>query len=306
MRRISKIIFLLVVFAFVAAAQDAPVVRNGENDQQETSADDIAASNAIALFEKIEEGDIAAVESLLLQGVNPNAIREGKSALAQAARRGRTEIVALLLAHGADPNIEDSNALFDAAFRGHVEIVRLLLEKGANASANGYEDHTVLITTMHGAIAYASPAALRRISLGEDYRPDFFDGVPPDAHLRITRMLIEHGANLNVVADCGETALIGAAMSANVELVRELLARGANVNYSWPILPILRDYATGSARDDEDEELSAEERRAAEEWAQSTAAARAEIIELLRRAGAREEPTEDETEHEDGLSDNSF
>ena len=57
--------------------------------------------------------------------------------LAAAALMGHTEIVTLLLEHGADVNArsrDDGTALHAAAFLGHTETVKLLLEKGADAT----------------------------------------------------------------------------------------------------------------------------------------------------------------------------
>ena len=56
--------------------------------------------------------------------------------LSAAAGKGHTEIVRLLLEHGADPNAKEAicqggYALHEAAERGHIDIVRLLLERGA-------------------------------------------------------------------------------------------------------------------------------------------------------------------------------
>ncbi|AHG88898.1 Ankyrin repeat-containing domain-containing protein [Gemmatirosa kalamazoonensis] len=61
--------------------------------------------------------------------------------LTNAAAGGHLEIVKLLLAHGADPNLPEEgiapngHALYAAVFNGHHEIATLLLEHGANPDA---------------------------------------------------------------------------------------------------------------------------------------------------------------------------
>jgi ankyrin repeat protein len=62
------------------------------------------------------------------------------SPLRNAAARGHIEIVKLLLARGADPNLPQEeiaphgHALYSAVYNGHHDVARLLLEKGAYPS----------------------------------------------------------------------------------------------------------------------------------------------------------------------------
>lgn len=84
----------------------------------------------------VREGKTAEVKALLARGANPNAEFEGSPALQQAAQYGYTDIVRLLLAHGARTDVKnDSNGqspLRSAQKYGHKEIERLLRQAGAN------------------------------------------------------------------------------------------------------------------------------------------------------------------------------
>jgi len=90
-------------------------------------------------------GDIDRVRELLAQ--NPllaNTVSEHEgyylgagAPLSNAAAVGRTDIVQLLLDHGADPNLPEEQyapkgkALYSAVYHGHYDIAKLLLERGA-------------------------------------------------------------------------------------------------------------------------------------------------------------------------------
>lgn len=84
-------------------------------------------------------GNLSLVKQALVNGmdVNMKDPKSGGTLLATAALMGHTEIVALLLEHGADVNARSKDggtALHAAAFLGRVETVKLLLDKGADTT----------------------------------------------------------------------------------------------------------------------------------------------------------------------------
>ncbi len=84
-------------------------------------------------------GDLTAVKQALADGADPNAQdpQSGSTLLATAALMGHTEVVALLLEHGADINgrsRDGGTALHTAAFLGRIETAKFLIEKGADAN----------------------------------------------------------------------------------------------------------------------------------------------------------------------------
>ena len=89
-------------------------------------------------------GDLFGIQLLLDRDADPNGAPEAEIVrcfhgrpvsppVMQAAYQGHVEILKLLLAAGADPNVWccDSSAIQAAAANGHAEAVRLLLAAGA-------------------------------------------------------------------------------------------------------------------------------------------------------------------------------
>ena len=127
----------------VEVEKNIPVMQSGRNEiaklfgvkkfdsKDITSAQDLSSSVFV--------GDLIEVKQMLTDGADPDAKdpQSGSTMLAIAALMGHTEVVALLLEHGADVNAKSRDggtALHTAAFLGRAETVKLLLEKGADTT----------------------------------------------------------------------------------------------------------------------------------------------------------------------------
>lgn len=91
------------------------------------------------VWDAASAGNLSVVKQALANGMDPNTRdpKSGGTLLATTALMGHTEIVALLLEHGADVNARSKDggtALHAAAFLGRVETVKLLLDKGADTT----------------------------------------------------------------------------------------------------------------------------------------------------------------------------
>jgi len=99
------------------------------------------------LHKAAEEGHLEAAEALVMQGDQNRIDKLGWTPLHDAAREGRSSIVQLLLASGADSSIQDiggETPLHLAAFHQHMRVVELLLENRADQGVKNNWGNTAL------------------------------------------------------------------------------------------------------------------------------------------------------------------
>ena len=177
-----------------------------------------------------------------------------------AADFGHTIMVEMLLNAGANPNTRDSyqnTAILLAADHGHMDVYQLLLNAGANPTdANGIGN-----TPLHAAVINSRYEMLmelltdKRVNINavnkqkktplmcavevcgkENIDDDDEDEQDGDEERRqvnrydIIEALLKAEAELNVIDDDDNTALILAAMNENAKVVKMLLDAGADPN----------------------------------------------------------------------------
>jgi cytohesin len=191
----------------------------------------------VALLAAAEEGDAAAVSTLLDQGVNPNARDPATrdTALLLAFRSDRREVAAVLLQRGAAiPPVQATgfDLLSIAAGRGDVNSAELLLDRGANPNARGRSGRTPLMRALGGGqILARSQAALAATRTGAyGFREPVYV-LPSQTAVRSTvRLLLDRGADVRLLDTNGAGALHTAAALPDARVAGWLLARGADVN----------------------------------------------------------------------------
>jgi len=149
-------------------------------------------------------------------------------------------MVRLLLEHGADPNLPESDcprghALWIASYRKNVEMARLLLEYGADPNGSVESGGQVLVHARenpelyqllvdHGAEVREAPRDRLHNAISDDDLEETEQILEEHPEL-----LLEHGADIDAVDEeyCS-TPLGLAARAGHLELVEFLLERGAN------------------------------------------------------------------------------
>ena len=154
-------------------------------------------------------GDAASVERLLKQGASVQA-RDGtgRTALLAATQHNRIEAARLLISAGADVNAQDNirdSPYLLAGARGHVEILRLTLAAGADLKSVNRYGGTALTPACH----YGHVETVRE--------------------LLKTRVALDHVNKLGWSCLL-EAVILGDGGTRHTEIVRLVVAAGANVN----------------------------------------------------------------------------
>jgi uncharacterized protein len=168
--------------------------------------------------------------------VYPNIPRGRMTALHFAARNGHMEAVHALIAGKADINALDadgSNALILAALNGHPDVAVALLEAGADPKVADKFGRTVLFvaTDMNTREAEARPAPV--VTGDKTYvdvvKTAIAKGADVNATLKtpLPAMMAQSGFR-NGVLRAGATSFLRASMSADLEVMKLLLAAGAD------------------------------------------------------------------------------
>jgi ankyrin repeat protein len=190
-----------------------------------------------ALFAAAEAGDVAAVHTLLAEGVDPDAWNASHAAALHLAAGGKhTEVVRVLLDGGADVDRQEEGlgrtALIIALQRYDPETAELLINRGADvtldgggyaplieATARGTREMVELLIG-HGAVAHARE---------EVHLVRALHGAARGGRTDIARALLAAGVPVDVGLP-GFTAFMQATWKGKLETAQLLLAAGADPN----------------------------------------------------------------------------
>jgi ankyrin repeat protein len=158
----------------------------------------------------------------------------------EAARRGDNETVKRFLDGGMDVNLLDkrdeelSTILMVAAMAGQTEAAKILIARGAALDTKTKKGRTALTWAAWRGMTDTVKALLA--SGAEVNTRDQWGGTPLNfavdkGRIETVIVLLDAGANPNFHhVESGQTALIDAVVHRHIDVVRALLAKGADVN----------------------------------------------------------------------------
>ena len=201
------------------------------------------SNNATALYKACEDGHPAVVEMLLMNGADPNICYKNRgvylSPLSISYLNGHYDLIPLLLNANANPDTYDSvgNPLLCLACEDeNVTVVSLLLDFGANVSL-------VSIQSRFTSLIIASALGHERIvEMLLQIVPESHDGIDQLAsdgstalhkaceygHGKIVQMLLNEGANPNIMSQYNGFPLTIAYQNGHFDLIPLLLKAKAN------------------------------------------------------------------------------
>ena len=167
--------------------------------------------------------------------------------LTKAVMNKDTAKVNQLLAGGIDVNVrqENSNAtvlMVASSYEGYSDMIELLIKRGADVNAQSSDGKTALMWAADNApdavetlLNYRANVKLKMNDGITAFLQSVFGILSGKVSTTVCDLLLKKGANVNdeltSISASGWTALHFAAINGDVELVKYLIRKGANVNH---------------------------------------------------------------------------
>ena len=190
------------------------------------------------LFIAVSKENNAMVQLLIDAGADVDQTVNGMSALIATVMSNKPAMTKVLIAAGANPNIQSMpqkfNAIHLAVGHGRLEVLKELLKSDVDLELEAEQGFTAL----SGAAAKENKDIVRLL-LGAGANPNHFDAENFNAmhfaamsnDISLVDLLIKHGGDINAQKNNGPTPLSSAASTKkNTQMIEALIARKADVS----------------------------------------------------------------------------
>ena len=182
------------------------------------------------LRDACQKGDTTRAHELIRAGhdVNGKDRHGGQTALIAAVSGGHADTVGVLLEGGARVNEmkRDTTALVEAARSGHAQMVRILLEGGADASEARTRQSPLVAAISSGEWDVVG----QLLDGGAAVDGDTLFAAVRTEEMAVVDLVLRSGVTADMPTGYGRTALSFASSLGNIEIVKRLIAEGADVN----------------------------------------------------------------------------
>nr|WP_090109557.1 ankyrin repeat domain-containing protein [Cohnella sp. OV330] len=192
------------------------------------------------LIASAEKGEVERVLKLLQDGADINATdRSGRTAVMAATYNNKADMVKILIQKGADINIRDNqfnNVLLYAGAEGFLDIVKLAIDAGADTRLTNRFGGIALIPASERGHVEVVEELLSRSDIDVNHINNLhwtalleavILGNGGDKHQKIVRLLVDHGADVNIGDGEGITPLRHARQRGYQEIADILIKAGA-------------------------------------------------------------------------------
>jgi ankyrin repeat protein len=202
------------------------------------ASDDIDTENnnkgKTPLMQAAQRADLPAVRALMKAGAEVNARNKtGGTALMYAALSGDASTVRLLLQNGADINAAATNgwtALMIAAVEDYESVVQALVESGADVNQVDVYGWTPLMRAIYEQRGSAAKALLAvpalKINAQNEYGATALHYAATVGDVDLVRLLLKRGANVRARDTAGHTPAMRATENGHPELLTLLKSAG--------------------------------------------------------------------------------
>lgn len=171
------------------------------------------------------------LETYLNFKVNPNTEnKDSQTLLHKSIANGRTDIADLLKKYGSEINYKDKNGRTPLFYADNPESLKWLIKNGAKMNVKDNNGQTALYKQVQAGRLNLTKGLIK---YGADVNITDNRNLPPLAyakHINMMKLLLENGANPDVVTPKGSTILQNCAETNNLEAVFHLTNYKANPN----------------------------------------------------------------------------